>query len=479
MGTYLSTPIVEKDIDSGQEEFEDSASEEKLSVSWSCVEMQGWRKSMEDAHIAHINVRNPGWIKTSSEECTGSCRIFGAFDGHGGGEVARFCREHFVKVLTKRDEWAQGDIGKALTETFFQLDRMIDNPQSHEQLLLFKNAQHQLEQPPDNDNNAVAEDAEMTHKLDASHILEKIMQKAVATSPASDPSPEEFTPHQQEEDIQNNSNPNSSMTLTKSPTRIVDGRQVCNLPDHPIHAGCTSIVCVISGNDTLTVANAGDSRAVLCRGKGQAMPLSTDHKPLSDGEMLRIQQSGGFVNHFGRINGNLNVSRSIGDLKYKQAANILPSKQMITADPDILQVYLLPDDDFVIIGCDGIWDCITNQDCVNFVRQRIDNTPLSDIGVELLDKIVSKDPRATQGIGGDNMTFLIVDLKSKKRSKLYSNEHHANPIDVECAGHDNNIVAPAATCSMNDMEEAHCNYQRDSPCSDSEVSTLQPEDMSP
>ena len=67
------------------------------------------------------------------------------------------------------------------------------------------------------------------------------------------------------------------------------------------------------------------------------MPLSTDHKPLSDGEMLRIQQSGGFVNHFGRINGNLNVSRSIGDLKYKQAANILPSKQMITADPDILQ----------------------------------------------------------------------------------------------------------------------------------------------
>ena len=77
------------------------------------------------------------------------------------------------------------------------------------------------------------------------------------------------------------------------------------------------------------------------------------------------------------------------------------------------------------------------------------------------------------------MTFLIVDLKSKKRLKLYSNEHNAIPIDVECAGHDNNIVAPAATCSMNDMEEAHCNYQRDSPCSDSEVSNLQPEDMSP
>ena len=83
MGTCLSTSIVEKETDSGQEEFEDSASEGKLSASCSCVEMQGWRKSMEDAHIAHVNVRNPGWIKTSSGECTGSSRTFGAFDGHG------------------------------------------------------------------------------------------------------------------------------------------------------------------------------------------------------------------------------------------------------------------------------------------------------------------------------------------------------------------------------------------------------------
>ena len=80
-----------------------------------------------------------------------------------------------------------------------------------------------------------------------------------------------------------------------------------------IHAGCTAIVCVIHTN-TLTIANAGDSRAVLCR-NDQAMPL----------------------NHFGRVNGNLNVSRSIGDLKYKQAAGIPPSKQMITALPDIMQ----------------------------------------------------------------------------------------------------------------------------------------------
>jgi len=120
------------------------------------------------------------------------------------------------------------------------------------------------------------------------------------------------------------------------PTRIQNGRKICNLPDHPVHAGCTSVVAVIVGR-TLVVANAGDSRAVLCRAGGLTEPLSFDHKPLQNREMNRITNSGGFVNQFGRVNGNLNLSRSIGDLKYKQVPGIPPSEQMITAEPDILR----------------------------------------------------------------------------------------------------------------------------------------------
>lgn len=108
------------------------------------------------------------------------------------------------------------------------------------------------------------------------------------------------------------------------------------MPDHPIHAGATAIVAVVTGR-TLTVANAGDSRAVLCRKDGETFPLSFDHKPSQDREMSRITKAGGFVNHFGRVNGNLNLSRSIGDLKYKQVPSVSPEEQMITAEPDILQ----------------------------------------------------------------------------------------------------------------------------------------------
>ena len=67
------------------------------------------------------------------------------------------------------------------------------------------------------------------------------------------------------------------------------------------------------------------------------MPFSADHKNLSDCEILRVQQAGRFSNNFGRVNGNLNVSRSIGNLKHEQTANAVPSKRMITADPEILQ----------------------------------------------------------------------------------------------------------------------------------------------
>ena len=54
-------------------------------------------------------------------------------------------------------------------------------------------------------------------------------------------------------------------------------------------------------------------------------------------EMSRITRAGGFVNQFGRVNGNLNLSRSIGDLKYKQVPGISPADQMITAEPDIIR----------------------------------------------------------------------------------------------------------------------------------------------
>ena len=216
----------------------------------------------------------------------------------------------------------------------------------------------------------------------------------------------------------NNNNNNNSNSLAISPPSIVrNGQLICNLKDHPIHAGATAIVAVIHGT-TLTVANAGDSRAVLCRGGGTdaAVPLSTDHKPMQATELFRIINAGGFVNTFGRVNGNLNLSRSLGDLKYKQVRHLDPAQQMITAEPDIVQLELNETtDEFIIIGCDGIWDCLSNEKAVEFVAARINDYSPTEIGTMMLNFIISPDPRQTQGIGGDNMTILIIDLQPKSR----------------------------------------------------------------
>lgn len=80
------------------------------------------------------------------------------------------------------------------------------------------------------------------------------------------------------------------------------------------------------------------------------------------------------------------------------------------------RVTLQPNDEFIILGCDGIWDCLTNEKAVEFVRERIDTIEPKEIATEMLDTILSDDPRATQGIGGDNMTVCIIDAQPQSRS---------------------------------------------------------------
>jgi len=97
--------------------------------------------------------------------------------------------------------------------------------------------------------------------------------------------------------------------------------------------------------------NAGDSRTVLGI-KGRAKPLSFDHKPQNEGEKARICAAGGFVD-FGRVNGNLALSRAIGDFEFKKSADLPPEQQIVTAFPEVTIHELGEDDEFVVVACDG------------------------------------------------------------------------------------------------------------------------------
>jgi protein phosphatase 2C family protein 2/3 len=91
---------------------------------------------------------------------------------------------------------------------------------------------------------------------------------------------------------------------------------------------------------------------------------------------------------------------------------VRPRGQVITAQPDVTVRGRDAADEFIVVGCDGIWDCMSNQEVCTFVRQRLSKgAVVSKICEEIFDRCISHDPKQTQGIGGDNMTCTIVMCK--------------------------------------------------------------------
>ncbi|CZT20998.1 probable protein phosphatase 2C [Ramularia collo-cygni] len=176
-------------------------------------------------------------------------------------------------------------------------------------------------------------------------------------------------------------------------------------------SGCTSTVAIIT-NKKIYCGNAGDSRTVLGI-KGRAKPLSFDHKPQNEGEKARICAAGGFVD-FGRVNGNLALSRAIGDFEFKKSADLPPEQQIVTAFPDVTEHELGEDDEFLVVACDGIWDCQSSQAVVEFVRRGIAaKQELHAICENMMDNCLASNSE-TGGVGCDNMTMVVIALLNGK-----------------------------------------------------------------
>jgi protein phosphatase 1G len=255
--------------------------------------------------------------------------IFGVFDGHGGKEVAQFVKAHFVEELLKNKSFKEGKMKKALIETFLKIDEMC---------------------------------VEKDYMLELKQLHKKSKEE------------------DEKVDKSNKQNDLYSQLFNK----------ITNDENVALFTGCTATVCLIVG-DKAYFANAGDSRIVIGK-KGVAYAMTVDHKPDLDSEKNRIYQADGFVTE-GRVKGNLNLSRSLGDLEYKQNKKLKPEEQMITAFPDVVEESL-KDVDLIFLGCDGIWDCKSNQEAIDFVSQRLKKDPnqkLTKILEQLMDQIIAPD----------------------------------------------------------------------------------------
>ncbi|KAL2970909.1 hypothetical protein AAZX31_15G164300 [Glycine max] len=284
---------------------------------WGCSSVCGRRKEMEDAiavkpHLFQVTSRMLMDDHVSENTKYSPAHFFGVYDGHGGIQVANYCREHLHSVLVDEIEAAKSSLdGK----------KEMDNWEEQWKKA-FSNCFHKV----DDEVGGVGE-----------------------------------------------------------------------------------------------VANCGDSRAVLCRGR-EALPLSDDHKPNRDDEWERIEAAGGRIIQWNgyRVLGVLAVSRSIGD-RYL--------KPWVIPEPEVKCLQLDKNDECLILASDGLWDVMTNEEACDIARKRIllwhkknVNNSSSEQGQEGVDPAAQYAAEylsrlALQRGTKDNISVIVVDLKPQRKIK--------------------------------------------------------------
>lgn len=159
---------------------------------------------------------------------------------------------------------------------------------------------------------------------------------------------------------------------------LVDGflRTDAECMEEEHFCGATAATMLVRRTETgtmLHVAHVGDCRIVLSTA-GIANDLTKDHKPESEDEKRRIEEAGGWVSK-GRLHGVLAVARAFGDVEHKKLKEQCWEKEFksdpLIARPDVRTERLSEADEFAIIACDGLWDVMSSQQAVNFVRKRL------------------------------------------------------------------------------------------------------------
>lgn len=190
-----------------------------------------------------------------------------------------------------------------------------------------------------------------------------------------------------------------------------------------LRCGSTAVQCLVHGQSVqeglrLTVANVGDSRIVLCRG-GRAVRLSDDHKPNRKDEKLRIERAGGTALQVGgtwRVTKGtgwgtsrfnipesqllLATSRSLGDLELKDEDDL--ANGPIVSTPEVSTRAIEEEDFLVVLGSDGVFDHLTDQEVVDIAMEHFGNPQ------QAAQHICQA---AFDNESEDNITALVVEFK--------------------------------------------------------------------
>ncbi|MQL89062.1 hypothetical protein Taro_021641 [Colocasia esculenta] len=316
----------------------------------------GPRRDMEDEHI---RIDDLALHLGSVFSCPKPSAFYGVFDGHGGPDAAAYVRKHVMRLFFR-------DAG--FPQDFQADDRFLQEVVSSMRRAFLLA------------DDALADDCTVSSSTGTTALTALVLGRRVIIELV------------------------LSCLILQLPdvSCIVYVNTVLPLLIFPLLCGLGRL---------LVIANVGDCRAVLCR-KGEAVDMSQDHRPIRPSERSRVEECGGYVDD-GYVNGMLSVTRVLGDwdLKFPRGA---PSP--LIAEPELMQAVLTEEDEFLIIGCDGIWDVMSSQHAVSVVRRGLQR---HDDPEKCARELVMEALRLNTF---DNLTVIVVCFSAEHRDSIMSQE---------------------------------------------------------
>lgn len=157
-------------------------------------------------------------------------------------------------------------------------------------------------------------------------------------------------------------------------------------------AGAVAVVCVLEG-PTLTIANVGDCHALVVS-EGRQEILTVDHRVDNQEELRRVVAAGATIRGpylcLPEGAGVMNA-RAFGDSSFKRIG--------VIAEPAVTSRDLRPEDDWLVLGSDGLWDPLTVEHIAAIVRSEA-------TAATAADRLI----KVALSAGDDNVSAVVVRL---------------------------------------------------------------------
>lgn len=191
-------------------------------------------------------------------------------------------------------------------------------------------------------------------------------------------------------------------------------------------SGCSALTCLLRGNN-LYVANAGNIRAVLCRGDGSIDRLSNNHSPRDKKERRRVLRAKGDIcksDKTALVNGVVQSTRGLGN---HGDANL---KSSVIRVPVVNCLTLEESDQFLILATNGVWEVFSEEEVILLLEDIIPDIDVKAIVMRMQERATArkegflvekcdKIPRRDRGVVDNDMNH---DRQTLKRGqKLLTN----------------------------------------------------------